>query len=172
LAKFPLLQKQTIIIGSLGKYLNATGWNIGYCVAPMEITKEIRRMHNYICSGSNTPFQYALVDYLKKKNEPEIMQIPLEYQRKRDLMLSLLVGSKYKYVPCSATCFQTIDYSEVSDLYDVDFCKMLIEDYGVSAIPMSVFYHDKKKSRVIRLCFARKDEVIEEGIKKLLAVQK
>mgnify|MGYP002622678417 FL=1 len=171
-ARFPILSKQSVIVGSLGKGLNATGWKTGYVLAPVDYMGEIRKMHNFICNGSNTPFQYAAADYFRKKNEPEILQIREFYRQKRDFMCSLFKGSKYKILPTESTYFQTIDCSAVSPENDKDFAMRLVKDFGVAVIPMSTYYHDRGKSNIIRVCFARDNDLIEKGVNALLEVEK
>lgn len=167
IAGYPALAKQSIVITSLSKALNATGWKTGVCCAPADITREIRRMHNYICNGSNAAAQYAISDLLS--SSPDILlKIRDAYQLKRDLLCQLLKNSNYKLVPSEGTWFQLIDYSAISTESDKDFCLRLIKDYGVVAFPMSVYYHGKTKDNVIRLCFARPDDVIRKGVERLL----
>lgn len=170
IARYPALAKQSIVISSLSKALNATGWKIGSCCAPADITKEIRRMHNYICNGSNAAAQYAISDLLSQM--PDILtKIRDAYQMKRDLVCKLLKDSKYKLIPSESTWFQLLDYSQISTESDKDFCLRLVKDYGVMAYPMSTYYHDKTKTNVIRICFARPDELLRRGVDRLLKVK-
>ncbi len=167
ITKFPALAKQSIVISSISKAMNATGWKTGICCAPADITAEIRRMHNYICNGSNSTFQYAVSEVLS--SNPGIMEkIRDAYQAKRDLLCSLLKDSKYKLIPSEGTWFQLVDYSEISSEPDTEFCLRLAKDYSVAAFPMSTYYHNKTKTNVIRICFARPDEVIRKGAERLL----
>ena len=167
-AKYPVLAKQSIVISSLGKSFNATGWKTGTCCAPADITAEIRKMHNYICNGSNTAIQYAFSDFLPGISNGELAQVRELYHRKRDLLCDLLKGSKYKLKPTEGSWFQTVDCSEVTPDPDTEFALKLVNQYGVAVFPMSMFYHDKSKSSVIRICFAREDETIKRGVEGLL----
>ncbi|MBO4244058.1 MAG: aminotransferase class I/II-fold pyridoxal phosphate-dependent enzyme [Bacteroidales bacterium] len=167
-AKYPVLAKQSIVISSLGKSFNATGWKTGTCCAPADITAEIRKMHNYICNGSNTAIQYAFSDFLPGISNGELAQVRELYHRKRDLLCDLLKGSKYKLKPTEGSWFQTVDCSEVTPDPDTEFALKLVNQYGVAVFPMSMFYHDKNKSSVIRICFAREDETIKRGVEGLL----
>lgn len=171
-AKYSSLAKQSVIVRSFGKSLDATGWKTGFCLASADLTNEIRKFHNFICGGSNSVFQYALADYLAKKNEPEIVMIRERYKRKRDLIIDMLKGSPYKFLPCEGTYFQPIDYSEVFKGTDIEFATLLIDKYSVGTAPMSAFYHDKQKAPIINLCFAREDDVLEKGIENLLKISK
>ena len=167
-AKYPVLAKQSIVISSLGKSFNATGWKTGTCCAPADITAEIRKMHNYICNGSNTAIQYAFSDFLPGISNGELAKVRELYHRKRDLLCDLLKGSKYKLKPTEGSWFQTVDCSEVTPDPDTEFALKLVNQYGVAVFPMSMFYHDKSKSSVIRICFAREDETIKRGVEGLL----
>ena len=166
-AKYPSLAKQSILISSLSKCLDATGWKTGICAAPADITKEIRRFHSHICNGGNPVAQYAIDDIITK-DEELFFKIRDTYKAKRDLLCSLLKGSKYKFVPAESSWFQVVDYSEISKENDRDFCLRLAKEFGVAAYPMSAYYHDKTKTNVIRICFARHDDTIREGVKRML----
>ena len=167
-AKYPVLAKQSIVISSLGKSFNATGWKTGTCCAPADITAEIRKMHNYICNGSNTAIQYAFSDFLPGISNGELAKVRELYHRKRDLLCDLLKDSKYKLKPTEGSWFQTVDCSDVTPDPDTEFALKLVNQYGVAVFPMSMFYHDKNKSSVIRICFAREDETIKRGVEGLL----
>lgn len=170
ISKFPVLAKQSVLISSLGKSFNATGWKTGICLAPADYTKEIRRIHNYICNGSNAAMQYAMAEVITTK--PEMLDAIKEaYKKKRDLLCSLLKGSKYKLLPSQGTWFQTIDFSEISKDRDTDFALLLAKEFGVATFPMSTYYHDKIKVNVLRLCFARPDDIIKKGVECLLKAQ-
>ncbi|MCR5454855.1 MAG: aminotransferase class I/II-fold pyridoxal phosphate-dependent enzyme [Bacteroidales bacterium] len=166
-AKYPSLAKQTIIISSLSKSFNATGWKTGICAAPADFTKEIRRMHTYICNGSNPIAQLAINDLLSQEEEL-LFKIRDTYKAKRDLLCSLLKGSQYQLVPAEGSWYQLVDFSAISKDSDRDFCLKLAKDFGVAAFPMSAYYHDKTKTSVIRICFARPDDTIREGAKRML----
>ncbi len=171
ISKYPLLAKQTVIISSFSKSLNATGWKTGYCIAPEDYTKEIRRIHNYMINGSNSIMQYALAELLKT-DDTIFDTVRDEYRKKRDFLCSLLEGSKYKLTPTKGTWFQTVDFSQVSSLSDKEFVLKLIKEYNVAVYPLSAYYHDKTKSHTIRICFARPDDVIKKGVECLLKAQK
>lgn len=167
-SKYPVLAKQSIVISSLGKSFNATGWKTGTCCAPADYTAEIRKMHNYICNGSNTAVQYTFADFLNEVHSEALDQIRELYHHKRDLLCSLLKGSKYKFTPTEGSWFQAIDCSDVTPDPDTEFAIKLVNTHGVAVFPMSMYYHDKNKSSVIRICFAREDETIKRGVEGLL----
>ena len=166
-AKYPSLAKQSILISSLSKCLDATGWKAGICAAPADITKEIRRFHSHICNGGNAVAQYAINDIISE-DEELFFKIRDTYKAKRDLLCSLLKDSRYKFTPAEGSWFQLVDFSGVSKESDRDFCLHLAKEYGVAAYPMSAYYHDKTKTSVVRICFARQDETIREGVRRML----
>ena len=171
-ASYPMLAKQSIVISSLGKSFNATGWKTGTCCAPADYTAEIRKMHNYICNGSNTAIQYAFSDFLPDDGNGEIAQVRELYLHKRNLLCDLLKDSKYKLTPTEGSWFQAIDCSDVTADLDYDFALRLVTQYGVAVFPMSMFFHDKNKSNIIRVCFAREDDTIKRGVERLLEAEK
>ncbi len=167
-ARYPKIADRSIIISSFGKTFHATGWKVGYAIAPESIMKEFRKVHQFMVFSVNTPVQHALADFLERKEE--YLELGNFYQEKRDYFINLLKGSKYKITPSKGTYFQAIDYSAVSDEKDYDFAIRLTKDYGVASIPMSVFYHDSVKSHVLRFCFAKSNETLEKATEKLLTV--
>ncbi|MBQ3657573.1 MAG: aminotransferase class I/II-fold pyridoxal phosphate-dependent enzyme [Bacteroidales bacterium] len=171
ISKFPLLTKQTVLISSLSRGFNTTGWKSGFCIAPKDYTVEIRKIHNYICNSGNSALQYAMSELLNTKAGVFDI-IRQEYRAKRDLLCTMLQGSKYKLTPSQGTWFQTVDCSEVTDQDNKDFALRLAKEYGVAVIPMSAYYHDKNRSNSIRICFARPDEIIRKGVERLIKAQK
>jgi methionine aminotransferase len=165
ISKYPELQSRSFVVSSFGKTYHATGWKIGYCMAPSDLTNEFRKTHQFITYASNTPIQCAYAEFLKKKDV--YLSLPDFYQKKRDLFLSLVENSKFKAVSCRGTYFQMLDYSEISDISDMEFSKKLTIEHGVASIPPSVFYHDKVDNKVLRFCFAKKDETLEKAAERL-----
>lgn len=170
IAKYPLLAERSIILASFGKTFHTTGWKTGYCLAPAEITKELRKVHQFMVYCVNTPIQYALAKFISRKSEYQ--KLPKLYQEKRNLFLDLLKNSSYKFVASEGTYFQTLDYSDISDEPDMEFAERLTREYGVAAIPTSVFYHNKPKIQLLRFCFAKSNKTLEEGVKQLLKAEK
>ena len=171
ISKFPLLAKQTILISSLSRGFNATGWKSGFCIAPQDYTAEIRKIHNYICNSGNSALQYAMTELLNTKAGVFDL-IRQEYRAKRDLLCTMLQGSKYQLTPSQGTWFQTVDCSKATDMDNKEFVLSLAKDFGVAVIPMSAYYHDKNRFNAIRICFARPDEVIRKGVERLIKAQK
>lgn len=167
--RHPELAKRSFIISSFGKTFHITGWKLGYCIAPAPLTSELRKVHQYLTFSTATPFQYALADYLKN-NPDSALQLPTFYQQKRDFFASLLNQSRLKLLPCLGTYFQLVDYSNISDEADTDFCARLITDAGVAAIPLSPFSETPTNTRIIRLCFAKGEETLKSGAERLCKI--
>jgi methionine aminotransferase len=168
LARFPKLAEQSIIVSSFGKTYHTTGWKMGYCMAPQRLMKEFRKIHQFLVYAVNTPIQFALAEFLKRKNE--YLELGKFYEQKRDTFIELLNGSRFKIIPSKGTYFQLVDYSEITDEKDTEFATRLTKEYGVAAIPISVFYHDSLKSKILRFCFAKSDKTLEQAAERLLKI--
>lgn len=164
----PVLKRRTFVISSFGKTYHTTGWKVGYCAAPEKLMNEFKKVHQFIVFAVNTPIQHAYADIMEK----ETMYLSLSnfYQTKRDLMISLLSKSKFKFKPARGTYFQLLDYSSVSKKYDMEFSKYLTKEIGVAVIPLSPFYSKGSNNKIIRICFAKKDEVLQAAAEKLCKV--
>ncbi|AOW08025.1 methionine aminotransferase [Flavobacterium gilvum] len=156
-----------ITVSSFGKSFHVTGWKIGYLVAPDYLMKEIKKVHQFLVFSVNSICQVAVSEYLDLVN---INEISTFYQEKRDFFRSLLKNSRFQLMPCEGTYFQVVSYAGISDENDVDFCKRLITDYGVAAIPISNFYADGKDLKLIRFCFAKDNQTLEEAARRLSRV--
>jgi len=161
LLKDPLLYAKSFIISSFGKTYHTTGWKIGYCVAPPSITREFQRIHQFLTFAANTPIQWAYADILEDASL--YLELSAFYQKKRDRFLSLLETSRFKPLPCHGTYFQMMDYSAISELDDVAFARQMTRVHKVAAIPPSAFYHDGQDNRVLRFCFAKRDQTLEKA---------
>jgi methionine aminotransferase len=168
LASVPELAAKSLIVSSFGHVFNITGWGIGYIIGPEKLMSEFRKIQQFQGFSVNTPAQFALAEFLAE--EQDFKAICESYHRKRDLFISLLKGSKFEIVPTSSTYYQILDYSKISDESDVDFAIRLILECGVSTVPFSAFQHEKTKSQLIRICFAKPDDVLKEAAKKLKSV--
>ena len=168
MARYPQLAERSFVISSFGKTYHATGWKIGYCLAPVDLSREIQKIHQYLTFASNTPVQHAFAEFMQKK---EVYRKLSEfYQQKRDKFLASIRQSRFKALPCQGTYFQMLDYSEITDESDLEFARRLTVDFGVAAIPPSVFYHRRNDYKVLRFCFAKKDETLEKAAEKLCRV--
>jgi methionine aminotransferase len=159
------LSKRTFVISSFGKTYHTTGWKMGYCAAPENLTKEFRKMHQFIVFSTNTPIQYAYAEFMK--HEDRYLSLGKFYQQKRDVFINEIKSSKFKLKPCKGTYFQLLDYSAISNKTDLEFSEYLTKEIGVAVIPLSPFYESKESQSLIRICFAKTDEVLKEAADKL-----
>ncbi|MCH7963299.1 MAG: aminotransferase class I/II-fold pyridoxal phosphate-dependent enzyme [Bacteroidetes bacterium] len=158
LAESDELAKRTFLISSFGKTFHTTGWKMGYCAAPDNLMKEFRKMHQFIVFSANTPIQYAYADYLQ--DETHYNSLGDFYGKKRDTFRARIKNSNFKLMPCSGTYFQLLDYSDVSKLNDMKFSEYLAKEKKIAAIPNSPFYDRGDTNKIIRICFAKRDEVL------------
>ncbi|MFQ0832411.1 pyridoxal phosphate-dependent aminotransferase [Citrobacter gillenii] len=165
----PQLRERAVAVSSFGKTYHMTGWKVGYCVAPKNISVELRKVHQYLTFSVNTPAQLALADMLRA-DPTHYRDLPAFYQRKRDVLVNALRDSRLDILPCEGTYFLLIDYSAVSDLDDVAFCQWLTKEVGVAAIPLSVFCADPFPHKLIRLCFAKQESTLLAAAERLAAL--
>jgi methionine aminotransferase len=157
----PELAARSFVVSSFGKTYHTTGWKIGYCVAPPALTDEFRKIHQFLTFAANTPTQLAYAEFLQKK--AVYFELSAFYQAKRDMFLDLIRESRFKPLPCQGTYFQMLDYSAISDKPDVAFAEWMTIEKGIAAIPPSVFYHRRDDHKVLRFCFAKKDDTLKKA---------
>jgi len=168
LARYPDLRARSFVVSSFGKTYHATGWKVGYCLAPQALSAELRKVHQYLTFATNTPVQMALADFMATSRDH--LALAAFYQSKRDLFRRLLSGSRFKSLPCGGTYFLMVDYAAVSDLPDTEFARQLTRQFGVAAIPPSAFYQRRDDHRVLRFCFAKNDQTLEEAAERLCRI--
>jgi methionine aminotransferase len=166
------LLHRSVVVSSFGKSFHITGWKVGYLVAPEYLMKEIKKVHQFLVFSVNSICQIAINEYLDLVSVKELGKF---YQEKRDYFRKLLEKSRFQLMPCEGTYFQVASYASISiangtNENDLDFCKRLIIEYGVAAIPISTFYADGKDLKLIRFCFAKDNKTLEEAAKRLCAV--
>ncbi|MBL7816340.1 MAG: aminotransferase class I/II-fold pyridoxal phosphate-dependent enzyme [Saprospiraceae bacterium] len=168
--RLPELFSRSVASFSFGKTFHATGWRVGYVVAPEYLMREFRKVHQFNVFSINTPTQHALADFLE--DEDNYLYLSDFYQAKRDFFLSKMSGSRFSPLKSEGTYFQLFNYSQISDKLDTEFCKWLTTDIGVAAIPVSVFYTEGAYSdeKIIRLCFAKTDNTLEKAAEKLCQI--
>jgi methionine aminotransferase len=160
------LYARGIAVFSFGKSMHATGWRVGYAVAPADITREIRRVHQFNTFSIAAPLQHAIADFLIEA--PHHSGALNEfYQRKRDKFLDALHGSRFTWTPSAGTYFQLLDFGQISAVPDVEFADTLVRRMGVASIPISPFYAEPPKLSVVRFCFAKNDSTLEEAADRL-----
>jgi len=164
-ARYPGLAARSFIVSSFGKTYHVTGWKVGYVAAPAPLTAEFRKVHQFNVFTVNTPMQHALAHFMA--NPAPYLELSAFYQRKRDLFAEGLRKTRLKLLRSEGTYFQCVDISAVSDLGEADFCLWLTREIGVAAIPLSAFYGDGFDQRVVRFCFAKKDETLQLAIDRL-----
>ena len=168
-ARFPGLAARAFIVSSFGKTYHVTGWKVGFVAAPASLTAEFRKVHQFNVFTVNTPVQYGLASYMASPQP--YLDLPAFYQRKRDLFREGLKQTKFKLLPSEGSYFQCVDISGLAvperNLPEADFCKWLTSEIGVAAIPLSAFYGDGFDQRVVRFCFAKKDETLNTALGRL-----
>ena len=167
-ARFAGLASRAFIVSSFGKTYHVTGWKVGYVAAPSSLTAEFRKVHQFNVFTVNTPVQYGLASYMA--NENAYLDLPAFYQRKRDLFRAGLAKTRFKLLPSEGSYFQCVDISDVSDLNEAEFCKWLTTEVGVAAIPLSAFYGNGFDQRVVRFCFAKKDDTLNAALARLASL--
>jgi len=161
------LQNRAVVISSFGKSFHITGWKVGYLVAPDYLIKELKKVHQFMVFSVNSVAQIAISEYL---DVVTVNELGTFYQEKRNYFRTLLQKSRFELLPCEGTYFQVASYASFSAENDVDFCKRLIVEHGVAAIPLSSFYADGKDQKLIRFCFAKDNNTLEEAAKRLCGV--
>ncbi len=159
------LRQRSFALYSFGKVYNNTGWKMGFCIAPPALTQAFRRIHQFLCFTVNTPAQYALAQHLSHDTEP-IHQV---MQRKRDYFLDLMKDTPFTiFAPAKGSYFQVAGYERISDLPDREFAEWLTREYGVATIPVSAFYSSGKDDKLVRFCFAKKEETLADAVARLV----
>ncbi len=159
--RYPELSKRSVAIFSFGKTFHATGWKTGYAVAPEYISKEIRKIHQYLTFSVSTPMQHAIATYME--NESNYIGLGNFYQQKRDAFIKKLKSSRFKALPCHGTYFQLLSYAAIDDRTEFDMAQHLTTAHGVASIPTSSFYKEDINNKVLRFCFAKSDETLSKA---------
>lgn len=155
---FKDLKQRSFITASFGKTFHNTGWKIGYCCAPEDLMIEFRKVHQFNVFSVNHPAQKGIADYMQDSDT--YLGLNTFFQKKRDLFLSLISESRFMFTPSKGTYFQVLDYSNITDEYDLDFAKRLTREFKIASIPLSVFNENDKDDKVLRFCFAKTDETL------------
>jgi methionine aminotransferase len=162
----PELRERSYAVFSFGKTLHATGWRIGYCVAPEQMTRELRKVHQFNTFSIVSPLQYAIARYLA--NFPDAWQgLAAFFEAKRDLLCGLLRGSGLEPLPAAGTYFQLVDYGAISQDDDMQFADRLIREAKVAVIPLSPFYAQPPRMTLVRLCIAKREETLLTAAERL-----
>jgi methionine aminotransferase len=162
----PELRQRCFAVFSFGKTYHATGWKLGYCVAPPALSAELRRVHQYVTFASTSPLQQALAEYMTAHPEHHL-KLPGFYQERRDYFARLLEATRFRPLQSAGTYFQLADYSAISALPDVEFARWLTAEHGVATIPISVFYREPPTARLVRFCFAKENATLDAAAERL-----
>jgi len=166
--RYPDLLERSFVCFSFGKVYHCTGWKLGYAVAPPEFMSEFRKVHQFNCFSCNTPVQVALSSFLR--NREAYQSLGSSMQQKRDYFQEMMCGTKFEALPSHGSYFQVYRYHRISEEPDTDFSIRITKEYGVASIPVSVFYKSGKDDKVVRFCFAKKNDTLEEAVEKLARI--
>ncbi|PWH83611.1 methionine aminotransferase [Algibacter marinivivus] len=158
---FPDLKSRTFVVASFCKTFHNTGWRIGYCCAPKALMELFIQVHQFSVFCVHHPTQKGIADYMQEPKH--YLELSAFYQKKRDLFLSLIKNSRFNFTPSKGTYFQVLDYSNITQEYDVDFARRLTIDFGLASIPLSVFNENNLDNKVLRFCFAKKDDTLKRA---------
>lgn len=156
---YPELFERGLAVFSFGKLLHATGWKVGYAIAPPKLSAEFRKVHQYVVFSVNTPVQMAIEEYIR--NADSYLGLSAFFENKRDFFLDRLGGSRFKWIPSSGSYFQLLDYSAISDETDTELAIQWTQHAGIASIPVSVFYSAPVRQRVLRFCFAKREDTLQ-----------
>lgn len=166
MARYPDLAQRSFVVASFGKLFHATGWKVGYCLAPAYLTHEFRKIHQYIVFSVNSAVQTGIANYLEDENV--YLSLPDFFQQKRDHFVKGLSQTQFELLPSSGSYFQLAKYGHLSDESDVDFSLRMTKEAGVACIPTSVFYTQGTDHRIIRFCFAKRQETLDNAVNRLI----
>lgn len=165
----PELRARSFAVFSFGKTYHATGWKVGYCVAPADLTVEFRKIHQFNVFTTITPMQWALADFVREAPE-NYRGLSAFYQEKRDFFRDRMASSRFTFLPSSGTYFQLADYSAISDAPDMAFAEWITREKGVAVIPLAPFYQRPPDTRIVRFCFAKQNETLARAADILCAL--
>jgi methionine aminotransferase len=164
--RYPELLERSFVVFSFGKTYHCTGWKLGYCISSAELMKEFRKVHQFNCFTTFTPSQVGLATYLSKQEA--YLGLGRFMQKKRDYFAKLMRNTPFKAIPSYGSYFQCYSYDGLSDEGDKEFAVRLAKDFGVVTIPVSAFYKHGTNNKVLRFCFAKKEETLDRAIEKLV----
>jgi methionine aminotransferase len=166
MARYPELQQRSFIIASFGKLCHTTGWRVGYCLAPAYLMQEFRKIHQFLVFIVNTPVQYAIAEYLK--NDEVYLCLAEFFQQKRDSFRAGIEQTRFELLPCYGSYFQSVRYNGITDEKDAVLAVRLAKEFGVASIPVSAFYSKATDHHVLRFCFAKRQETLDEAVSRLV----
>ena len=164
--RYPDLLERSFVCFSFGKTYHCTGWKLGYCIALPALMKEYRKVHQFNCFSCNSPIQYALAAFIQQREH--YLNLGKEVQQKRDYFQQLMLQTKFKALPSYGSYFQLYSYAGISNESEKDFAIRLTKEYGVATIPTAVFYKEETDNKVLRFCFVKKEQTVEEAVNRLI----
>jgi methionine aminotransferase len=167
-SRHPALAERAFVVSSFGKTYHVTGWKVGYVSAPAALMAEFRKVHQFNVFTVNTPVQHGLAEFMRDASQH--LNLAAFYQRKRDRFRAGLANTRFRLLPCTGTYFQCVGYEAIGDEPEEAFCKRLTTEVGVAAIPLSAFYPGGFEQRIVRFCFAKKDETLDLALERLSAL--
>ncbi len=167
--KYPALYERSFVCSSFGKTYHCTGWKIGYCVAPPALSKEFRKVHQFNCFSSNSTVQFALATFIK--NEDAYLGLGKFLQAKRDYFMEAMKATRFRPLPSYGSYFQVYSYSDISDETEKEMAVRLVKENGVSTIPLTAFYKTPVENKVLRFCFAKREETLMEAAGRLVNIK-
>lgn len=165
---YPELYERSFVCFSFGKVYHCTGWKIGYCIAPPALTKEFRKVHQFNAFTVFGPAQHAFASFLNRENE--YLTLGKFLQKKRDHFKNLMAQTRFESLPSHGSYFQLYSYKNISEEKEYDMALRLIKECGVATIPVSSFYKTPVENKVLRFCFAKKEETLEAAAQKLKSI--
>ena len=162
---YPALFSRSFVCFSFGKTYHCTGWKLGYCIAPEKLMNEFRKVHQFNCFTCDAPKQFALAEYIK--NESAYLELGMFIQQKRDFFRELMKATPFKCIPSHGSYFECFSYDGYSDESDKELAVRLTKEFGIATIPVSAFYKNGEDNKVLRFCFAKKEETLEKAVAKL-----
>ncbi|MBX7170257.1 MAG: aminotransferase class I/II-fold pyridoxal phosphate-dependent enzyme [Pyrinomonadaceae bacterium] len=167
MAQIDGMRERTIVVNSLSKTYSVTGWRVGYCIAPPDITSAIRKVHDFLTVGAAHPLQVAGA-YALSLPPSYYEGLKTEYEHKKDLIFPALREAGFKCFAPEGAYYIMADISDFGFANDIEFTRHLIQNIGVAVVPASSFYHDKKLgSQQVRFCFCKKDETLNAAVERL-----
>ncbi len=166
--RYPDLLERSFVCFSFGKVYHCTGWKLGYCITSPELMKEFRKVHQFNCFSCHTPSQVALSKFLSDKDS--YLSLSSFMQGKRDLFIELMKNTKFNLLNSRGSYFICAKYDRISNENDKDFSIRITKEYGVTTIPVSVFYRSETDNKVVRFCFAKKNETLEAASERLAKI--
>lgn len=168
ISRFSELREKSFITASFGKLFHTTGWKVGYCLAPEWLMSEFRKVHQYEVFSVNSAVQFAIADFMK--NERNYLEVSDFFQIKKDFFHNLMKETRFDLLPCYGSYFQSVQYSRISNEKDTDMAMRIIKEFGVAGIPVSAFYSKGTDHKILRFCFAKKQETLEKAVNKLAKI--